>query len=189
MRTSRSISFSSVRNATREPHAFYRTFLFFQSLHSVKRHAREYIYIYIYGSEEVRFRNVRVEGNDVERKRFTLLPLRSREEALTLNFGGVDFRIDLARGPGSIDRFRMAGSFGRDPPRRNSCRGSSDSGGPRRAEWSELSSAIFSLEPRARVRLFSRDRHVPNAPCCFPQSALRFVNSSRGILYGGRNIE
>lgn len=46
MRTSRSISFSSVRNATREPHAFYRTFLFFQSLHSVKRHAREYIYIY-----------------------------------------------------------------------------------------------------------------------------------------------
>lgn len=50
MRTSRSISFSSVRNATREPHAFYRTFLFFQSLHSVKRHAREYttdIYIYI----------------------------------------------------------------------------------------------------------------------------------------------
>lgn len=30
------------------------------------------IYIYIYGSEEVRFRNVRVEGNDVERKRFTL---------------------------------------------------------------------------------------------------------------------
>ena len=50
MRTSRSISFSSVRNTTREPHAFYRTFLFFQSLHSVKRHAREYttdIYIYI----------------------------------------------------------------------------------------------------------------------------------------------
>ena len=102
-----------------------------------KRIYNEYIHIYIYGSEEVRFRNVRVEGNegnDVERKRFTLLPLRSREEALTLNFGGVDFRIDLARGPGSIDRFRMAGSFGRDPPRRNSCRGSSDSGGPRRAE-------------------------------------------------------
>ena len=50
MRTSRSISFLSVRNTTREPHAFYRTFLFFQSLHSVKRHAREYttdIYIYI----------------------------------------------------------------------------------------------------------------------------------------------
>lgn len=133
MRTSRSISFSSVRNATREPHAFYRTFLFFQSLHSVKRHAREYIYIYI-RVRRSRFRNVRVEGNDVKRKRFTLLPLRSREEALTLNFGGVDFRIDLARGPGSIDRFRMAGSFGRDPPRRNSCRGSSDSGGPRRAE-------------------------------------------------------
>lgn len=187
MRTSRSISFSSVRNATREPHAFYHIFLFFQSLHSVKRHAREYIYIY--GSEEVDFEMFASKGTMWRENDLLYFHYGVAEEALTLNFGGVDFRIDLARGPGSIDRFRMAGSFGRDPPRRNSCRGSSDSGGPRRAEWSELSSAIFSLEPRARVRLFSRDRHVPNAPCCFPQSALRFVNSSRGILYGERNIE
>lgn len=46
--------------------------------------------------------------------------------------------------------------LGRDPPRRNSCRGSSDSGGPRRAEWSELSSAIFSLEPSPRTPLLTR---------------------------------
>ena len=115
-------------------HTHFIVHFSFFSITSQCETPRKRIYIYIYGSEEVRFRNVRVEGNDVERKRFTLLPLRSREEALTLNFGGVDFRIDLARGPGSIDRFRMAGSFGRDPPRRNSCRGSSDSGGPRRAE-------------------------------------------------------
>lgn len=47
------------------------------------------IYIYIYGSEEVRFRNVRVEGNegnDVERKRFTLLPLRSRRRSTHFEF-------------------------------------------------------------------------------------------------------
>lgn len=88
MRTSRSISFSSVRNTTREPHAFYRTFLFFQSLHSVKRHAREYttdIYIYI-RVRRSRFRNVRVEGNDVKRKRFTLLPLRSRRRSTHFEF-------------------------------------------------------------------------------------------------------
>lgn len=55
MRTSRSISFSSVRNATREPHAFYRTFFFFFNHFTVWNATQENIYIYIYGSEEVDF--------------------------------------------------------------------------------------------------------------------------------------
>lgn len=100
----------------------------------MKRHAREYIYIYIYGSEEVDFEMFASKGTMWRENDLLYFHYGVAEEALTLNFGGVDFRIDLARGPGSIDRFRMAGSFGRDPPRRNSCRGSSDSGGPRRAE-------------------------------------------------------
>lgn len=151
---------------------------FFQSLHCVKRHTRErYIYIYIYGSEEVRFRNFHVEGNDAGKNdAIALLPLR--EEALTLIRGRFPDRP--GEGDGSIDRSRMAGSL--VGTHHDEIRVEARAILAGRAERSEASSLrLFSASSRARVRLFSRDRHVPNA---LPTECLRFVNSSWGIVWG-----
>lgn len=130
------------------------------------------IYIYIYGSEEVRFRNFHVEGNDA----IALLPLR--EEALTLIRGRFPDRP--GEGDGSIDRSRMAGSL--VGTHHDEIRVEARAILAGRAERSEASSLrLFSASSRARVRLFSRDRHVPNA---LPTECLRFVNSSWGIVWG-----
>lgn len=95
---------------------------------------------------------------------------------------GVDFRIDLAGG--MVRSIDWGWILGRDPPRRrNSCRGSSDSGGPRRAEWSELSSAIFSLEPKyPRTPLLTRSPRS-SAPCCFPRSFVFVSLIHYGVYY------
>lgn len=144
----------------------------------MKRHTRErYIYIYIYGSEEVRFRNFHVEGNDAGKNdAIALLPLR--EEALTLIRGRFPDRP--GEGDGSIDRSRMAGSL--VGTHHDEIRVEARAILAGRAERSEASSLrLFSASSRARVRLFSRDRHVPNA---LPTECLRFVNSSWGIVWG-----
>lgn len=149
---------------------------FFQSLHCVKRHTRER-YIYTYGSEEVRFRNFHVEGNDAGKNdAIALLPLR--EEALTLIRGRFPDRP--GEGDGSIDRSRMAGSL--VGTHHDEIRVEARAILAGRAERSEASSLrLFSASSRARVRLFSRDRHVPNA---LPTECLRFVNSSWAIVWG-----
>lgn len=135
------------------------------------------IHIYIYGSEEVRFRNFHVEGNDAGKNdAIALLPLR--EEALTLIRDRFPDRP--GEGDGSIDRSRMAGSL--VGTHHDEIRVEARAILAGRAERSEASSLrLFSASSRARVRLFSRDRHVPNA---LPTECLRFVNSSWGIVWG-----
>lgn len=103
MRTSRSISFSSVRNATREPHAFYRTFLFFQSLHSVKRHAREYIYIYTGQKKSISKCSRRRERCEEKTIYFTSTTESQKKHSLWISEGSISgstWRGDLVR---SID--------------------------------------------------------------------------------------
>lgn len=121
---------------------------FFQSLHCVKRHTRErYIYIYI------RIRRSSISKFSRGRERCDCFTSTTRRST---HFDSGSISGSTRRG-GWFDRSIEDGwILGRDPPRRNSCRGSSDSGGPRRAEWSELSSAIFSLEPSPRTPLLTR---------------------------------
>lgn len=118
-----------------------------------------------------------MEGNDAGKNdAIALLPLR--EEALTLIRGRFPDRP--GEGDGSIDRSRMAGSL--VGTHHDEIRVEARAILAGRAERSEASSLrLFSASSRARVRLFSRDRHVPNA---LPTECLRFVNSSWGIVWG-----
>lgn len=66
-------------------HTHFIVHFSFFSITSQCETPRKRIYIYI-RVRRSRFRNVRVEGNDVKRKRFTLLPLRSRRRSTHFEF-------------------------------------------------------------------------------------------------------
>lgn len=131
--TSRSISISSVRNATRAANCthFIIHFFFFFSITSLCETPHErtiYIYIRIRRSSISKFSRGRERCGEKRCDCFTSTTRRST------HFDSGSISGSTRRG-GWFDRSIEDGwILGRDPPRRNSCRGSSDSGGPRRAE-------------------------------------------------------
>lgn len=186
MRTSRSISFSSVRDATHAANRTHFIIRFFQPLHCAPR---ERIYIYICNESEEPIskfsprRRTKGERKKKERKkkraRFTSTSWRSTHFDLESISGST------WRGGGSIDRFRMAGSL--VGTHHDEIRVEARAILAGRAERSEASSVrLFSASSRARVRLFSRDRHVPppNASSCLPDDCFRFVDLLSGHILG-----
>lgn len=148
---------------------------------------RENIYIYV-TNQKNRFRNFHLEEERREKEKKKRKKKRARFTSTSWRSTHFDLESisgSTWRGGGSIDRFRMAGSL--VGTHHDEIRVEARAILAGRAERSEASSVrLFSASSRARVRLFSRDRHVPppNASSCLPDDCFRFVDLLSGHILG-----